>query len=167
MSVFEKIWRSVWCLVWRIVLWGKGRCGFVRLGDVQGATGYVVWTDGGVNADGDFTFDLVPDPEFAFLKFYGDRETLRGGGFPGSVHIEVMPCDQPGAISLEDRKYIIDTVAAGGRVRVRVSGQWSFDGVHLGLPMWKEILSCIWGHGPNEKDGWTEIHPATRVEILR
>lgn len=158
---------AIMCPVGNVLLWGKRRCGFVDLGRDVEVVGRVVGYDPG-GGDGDVCFNVVADGPYAFLRFYKGRDTTEGT--PGTIHCEFTPCAQLGALrALLDE--VVRRCAAGEQPVVRIRGRWSYDGVHSndwktdGLTF-KEVWSCLVGHGANELDGWTELHPATDIEVL-
>jgi hypothetical protein len=51
-------------------------------------------------------------------------------------------------------------------MRVRVTGNHGFDGVHTGRSMWLEVPLALVRHQPNMTAGWLECHPVTGLEIL-
>jgi hypothetical protein len=70
----------------------------------------------GLSVDNDFTFDVKPDPEYAYLLSFGSY-AIQGG----TIHIEVVPSDQ-------------NTVLAGLSLKagdhVRITGVWLLDTNH-------------------------------------
>jgi hypothetical protein len=140
-------------LWWRLVFWWKRRTGFVSLGPV---TATVKWL--GNYSDGDALIDLGLD-----------QPTLTPPGLGTPERYGMLHCEIPPWI----RGPVRDThseLKPGDRVRV--TGQWGFDGVHLLPESWPgwlfplEVLAALVRHQPNFKSGWFEIHPVTGIEIL-
>jgi len=162
--MFAKVISWFKCLFGRIVFAAKHRAGFIDMGlDVE-FTGLAVHQDGGNNEDGDWCFEVVPDSEWAWLVRFGNRETAALGRYVGALECEVMPCQReallPALLELKQR------LTAGQLVRVRVAGRWGYDGVHDNQPEWLQVLYALWGHGPDAVNGWLEVHPVTKLEIL-
>ena len=158
---------AIMCPIGSIILYGKRRCGFLDLGKNVEVVGTVVGVDPG-GGDGDVCFNVITEPGYEWLRFYKGRDTTEGT--PGTIHCEFMPCSQFGEVYKKCTE-VIDKYNAGQKVRVRIKGRWSYDGVHTnnwktdGLTF-KEVWACLLGHGTNEQDGWTEIHEAKEIEIL-
>jgi hypothetical protein len=109
--------------------------------------------------DGDRTFNVRLDAgQEKYITGFGGRLTTEDDSVGPSLHCEIEPW------AAADLRAIYTTMRVGDRVRVR--GAWGFDGVHLGRPMWIEILAALVRHQPNMRDGWFEIHPVEAIEIV-
>lgn len=159
-------WKKVTDAWWKIVFWAKHRAGFVDLGEDVELVGTVTWTDGGgeerADNDGDYSFNVRPDPGYeSLMTTFGGRQTRSENDDPyrgPTVHCEVPPWLRNS--EMDER---LKGVVPG--VRVRVFGRWGFDGVHTGKAQWLEVLYALWGHGPDWRYGWCEIHPVVRVTV--
>lgn len=141
----------------QLVFWWKKRTGWIDFEETIGVTGTVMSTH--VASDGDVTFNVWPDDEFLWsITWYGGKVLTK-------LHCEVPPW-----IS-EDIRKAARSLTKGDRVRV--TGQWGFDGVHSGRGykdtwyrfIW-EIILAVARHQPNVHEGWFEIHPVTKLEKL-
>lgn len=143
---------------WRFVFWWKQRTGWLNLGQVLMVTGTVIEVDP-PGTDGDGNFDLLLDPgQDQWITGFGGRLTSASPDLPPSLHCEVEPWASDELMGTFGRLKVGD--------RVRVTGSWGFDGVHLGIPEWLEVLAALVRHQPNVKEGWFECHPVTELEIL-
>lgn len=142
---------------WRLVFWWKQRTGFVVLGPVV-VVGTVLSLRS--SSDGDALLNIALSDDDL------DR-TPYGIGRPesqGRLHCELPPWIR-GAV-----RDVYATLTPGDRVRV--TGEWGFDGVHLLPRHWPgwlfplEVLAALFRHQPNFRDGWFEIHPVTAIERL-
>jgi hypothetical protein len=158
---------AIMCPIGALILRGKRRCGFLDLGKDVEVVGELTAVDPG-GGDGDVCFNVKTDPGYEWLRFYKGRDTSQGA--PGELHCEFMPCSQFGALK-KKLDEVISRFNAGEKLRLRIKGRWSYDGVHTaafgqdGLTF-KEVWACLMGHAANETSGWCEIHPATDLEIL-
>ena len=141
---------------WKFVFFWKKRTGFVALGPVI-ATGTVLSMR--TSKDGDALLNIELDEDSYWL-------TPLGLGHPSHryrLHCEIVPWDQ--------RPMAVHTTLQVGD-RVKVAGDWGFDGVHLfdEKKRWLfpfEVLASLFRHQPNFKNGWFEIHPVTSIEKLQ
>jgi hypothetical protein len=159
MSTLKKWWLAVAYAFWKMVFWWKKKTGFMDLGKDIEVTGTVLWTDAGINADGDFCMNVKLDPEFAWANHAFGRQTSEDPShYPDTLHCEIVPWTSAQFAAVEKK------IKAG--VRVRVAGRWGFDGVHTDRPEWQEVFYALWRHQPNVLEGWCEIHPVTKLEVL-
>jgi len=143
---------------WKVVFWYKHKTGFMDLGHDIEVIGTVQWTDGGINGDGDFTFNLKLDPDYSWANYAFGRHTSEDPLlYPDTIHCEITPW-------MRDSFTTLDSIKPGQRLRV--AGRWGFDGVHVGKAEWIEVVYALWRHQPNIIDGWCEIHPVTKVEPI-
>lgn len=149
-------WLTSW--LWRLVFCWKQRTGWLDLGEIVTATGVVV-DHVPPGLDGDRTFAVKLDPgQDRLITGFGGRLTAEDPAVGPSLHCEIEPW------SGENLEEIYACMKVGDRVRV--TGHWGFDGVHLGVPMWREVIAAAIRHQPNVREGWFEIHPVETLEIL-
>lgn len=140
------------------ILEQKKRCGFIDLGQQITVVGKVIRTK--IHADGDFSVDIVPNPGYEWVLFYGGYKNR------GYLHVEFMPCERT-YIDVESvLKEVSRRYNEGIYTEVSVTGRWAFDGVdHRGK--WEDQLhNCLETRSPDPSVGWTEIHPAYSITIL-
>lgn len=139
-------------LWWRLVWVMKHRGGYVDLGRDIAIAGTVRSVE--ASSDGDLVFNLEPDAadDWAITTF-GGRRTSENPAYPATLHCEVVPWDRG--------RFTAPAVGA----RLRVSGRWGYDGVHGGHGMFIDALRCLFGATP-VLDGWCEIHPVSKIEVL-
>jgi hypothetical protein len=128
----------------------KQRAGFRLLGTVAGVTGVVSSFER--SDDGDLSFDVTPDAEFAWVLEYPSRHVARA-----AIHCEVVPADQ------ERLAAAIGMLRIGARVRV--GGQRAWDGCHQGHGVVVDAL-CVLLRAAPVLDGWVEVHPVLSLEVL-
>lgn len=143
----------------RFVFWWKKRTGFISFGPCV-VFGTVISKRS--SGDGDALLNVsLDETQLAF--------TPSGIGDPachGRLHCEIPPW-----IKGEVRE-VYSQLQVGDRVRIE--GDWGFDGVHLlddpDPPWWKFILvevpGAIFRHQPNVKKGFFEVHPVTKIERM-
>lgn len=148
--------------LWKAIFWWKKRTGFIDFKEDIEVVGTVMSVH--MASDGDVTFNIYPDEEYIWSI------TWYGGLLKSKLHCEVPP-------------WISESVRDVGRSlkkgdRVKVSGAWGFDGVHVSGPddpswepkwyqmIFKEIPMAIVRHQPNVHNGWFEIHPVKKIEKL-
>ncbi len=147
----------LWSLLWKVVFWWKKRTGFIDMKETIEVVGTVLSAHS--SEDGDRTFDVRLDPEYnRYITGFGGRLTQDVGATEPSLHCEVVPWNS------DEVKATFDSLAVGDRVRVK--GEWGFDGVHVGTNMVFEVILALVRHQPNVHDGWFEIHPVTELEKL-
>ncbi len=144
----KKLWRFLVLAFWKLVFWWKHRTGFLDLGQDVTITGTVVSVDGlgepSPDNDGDFCFNVRPDPEYGWVNTaFGGRKTSNDSTYLDTIHCEVPPWLTDGL------KAQTDLVVPG-----------------VGGSMWKEVWLALWRHQPNVLDGWCELHPVTRIDLL-
>lgn len=145
-------------LWWKVVFFWKKRTGWIDLGEAIEVTGTVVSLVP-PDVDGDRTFNVRLDPgQDRYITGFGGRLTTEDEAVGPSIHCEI----EPWSPSDLDAKYAALKVGD----RVRVTGAWGFDGVHLGRSMWIEIVMALIRHMPNVRDGWFEVHPVTKLDVL-
>jgi len=172
MDTIKALWSKVvawWNLlmaytVWKVVFWWKKQTGWLDLGQTITVTGTIVAVDMNVTGlfnDGDVCFNVQLDPgQEKYITGFGGVQTNedKSGTTPPSIHCEITPWMR----AQFDGKW--QQLAVGKRVKV--TGAWGFDGVHLGGSEWLEIWRAIWRHMPNVLDGWFEIHPVTSFDYI-
>lgn len=147
------------------ILQAKRGCGFL---DLEGRVleGRVLRSRR--HPDGDRSFDILPDPDYAhLLQPWPEHPPVRP-----YVHVEFMPRE----LSWRDVRGQVEAAIAACQpdsrhactrpVRVRVSGRWAWDGVDHRGDQLEEIRTCAKGREPDPTIGWPEIHPAQWIEIL-
>jgi len=145
--------------LWKFVFWWKHRTGFVDMGRRVTAVGTVIAKDPGISSDGDRNFDVRLDHgQEWMITGMGGRLTSADPAIGPSIHCEVEPW------ASDEVKARCDKMRIGDRVLV--TGRWGFDGVHVGRPMWLEIVLALVRHQPNLQEGWFEVHPVERLAIL-
>src|SRR5690349_6501277 len=86
---------------WAFVLWSKllfaakKRTGWIDFGETVYVTGTVQHQDGGAGGDGDWCFELLPDPACARVAQFQGVTKSALGSYPGCIECEVMPADRP------------------------------------------------------------------------
>lgn len=157
-AVVKKWWKVyIEFTFWKIVFWWKKKSGFIDLHQEVTVIGEVVWSDFGKNPDGDYTMHVKPDYEYQWLITMGNRKTSADSDYPETLHCEVVPWMR------DQFKESLDKLKIGSRVKI--TGSWGFDGVHIGKNEFIEVLAALWRHQPNVKDGWFEIHPVKNIEV--
>jgi hypothetical protein len=153
MSMFTWI-VNLW---WMLVFWWKKKTGWIDMGETIEVTGTVI-TMIPPDVDGDMTFNVKLDPGLEkYITGFGGRLTWQIDATEPSIHCEIEPWAENALHQRYKQMKIGD--------QVRVKGAWGFDGVHLGVPMWREIFAALIRHQPNVKSGWFEIHPVAELEI--
>jgi len=145
-------------LFWRFVFFWKKLTGMIDMREVITITGVVINVED-PDLDADRNFDVELDPgQDEYITGFGRRLTFqRSAGCP-SMHCEIPPWmsqslrDQGAALRVGDR--------------VSITGNWVFDGVHTGRSVILEVVLAVIRHQPNVRNGWFEIHPVTKVEML-
>lgn len=158
-----KLWIKIKLAFWKMVFWWKHKTGFLDLGEDVTFTGTVMLVDGvgspTIDNDGDFCFNVKVDFGWEWLNTgFKGRKTTNNLAAPDTIHCEVPPWLVPG---LQEKLIKVVTGA-----RIKVTGRWGFDGVHIGKAQWLETLYALWRHQPNVLEGWFEIHPVTDIEII-
>ena len=150
---------SVPCATAMVILDQKRRCGFVDLGRIVVAEGLV--TRSKIHTDGDRSVTIIPDIQHRYLLKYKDQSRRT------HLKAEFMPCERDYA-DVEDVLIEVGRrMDAGIPTRVAIMGRWAYDGVdHRGE--FKDNLDlCLEAREPDPAVGWTEIHPAYSIEILK
>lgn len=142
---------------WKLVFWWKKRTGWLDFGQEITGTGTVIRVDP-PGTDGDGNFDLLLDSGQEYLITGFGRRTACPPVTAPSLHCEIEPWADQELLDQFAKLKVGD--------RVRVTGEWGFDGVHLGVWMPLEALAGFFRHQPNTRDGWFECHPVTKLEIL-
>lgn len=145
-------------LWWRLVFWWKRRTGWIHLADYIVVEGVVVEkSDPDIDGDRCFNLRLHLGDRWAITGF-GGRLTSENWDIGAALQCEVPPWASKEVRDAYDNLKVDDYV--------RVIGAWGFDGVHTGRAEWIEVILALFRHQPNVKDGWFEIHPVTRIEVL-
>jgi hypothetical protein len=144
---------------WKFVFWWKKRTGFMVFGPAV-VFGTVISKRS--SSDGDLLLNIdLDETQLAFTPSgIGDRNRH------GMLHCEIPPW-----IRGEVREAYA-SVQVGDRVRIE--GDWGFDGVHLldeaKPPWWKfllvEVPGAIFRHQPNVRKGFFEFHPVTKIQKM-
>ncbi len=144
-------------LPWRVVFWWKKQTGFIDMRERIEVTGHVLSID--TASDGDRTFNVCLDAgQERYITGFGGRLTSKSSSCP-AIHCEIPPWVSRGL------KGTYDSMEVGQRVRV--TGAWGFDGVHVGYDFFPwEVVAALVRHQPNVRDGWFEIHPVESIELL-
>lgn len=142
-------------LFWKFVWWWKQRTGFMVFGPAM-AVGTVLSLRS--SSDGDALVNIRLDDDYLWMTpVFGRLSSY------GKLHCEIPPWIQG------EVREVYAKLKPGDRVAVH--GEWGFDGVHLldKAPWYLfplEVLAAVFRHQPNVRDGWFEIHPVTKLEVL-
>lgn len=144
---------------WKTVFWWKKQTGFVDFGKEVEISGVVTMIDDntGPGTDGDYCFNVKVDPQYEHMITTPDGRMTSEDGKGPSMHCEIPPWL---ADKFADQRKIL---RVGMPVIVR--GEYGFDGVHLGVPEWREIIAALVRHPTVWKTGWFEIHPVSHLEV--
>jgi hypothetical protein len=96
--------------------------------------------------DGDVTFNAAPEPGYESML----NQKNRG---KGGLHIEIVPRDQPGC-------------TRGEAIKGPVKNLGVCSGAHVLYPPLRARVRVIGAYVLDTWDGWNEMHPAWKVEIL-
>ena len=162
MNKLKALWQQVVFAWWKLIFAYKHLTGFLDLGRNIEVTGTVLNVED--SSDGDFCFNLALDLEYSWANLVFGRHTTENPKYPDSLHCEITPWDRFMFTELLPR------IKPG--VRVRISGRWGFDGVHVHpskTGFWAEVLEVIYAlirHQPNVLEGWAECHPVKSLKLL-
>ena len=112
-------------------VWGVERLRMVDPCVTVSGTVEIVYNVTGANVDGDFYFDVQLDSSYTYMLSFGSYAIMNG-----TIHVEVVPSDQPTVLS--------NLTLKGGQ-HVQVTGSWVLDTDH---------------------GWYSEIHPAMDIKVL-
>jgi len=157
--MIARIWLFLVVVYSEIVFYFKHRGGFIDLATRVAVTGTVLSAKYAPN-DGDATFDLLLDTSYFWACTFAQRSTTESG-ISWAIHCEVMPRER-----LRDAALAATVASLKPGDRLRVTGDWAYDGVHHGHGFFFDVSYCLVGGGQPSPHGWTELHRVLKIEVL-
>jgi hypothetical protein len=97
--------------------------------------------------DGDWTFNLAPDP--AYASMLNEKNVQEGG-----IHVEIVPADQAACVKGQPVEH------------PGVTGLGECTGAHLKLPRTRAHVRVMGAYVLDVSNNWNEFHPVWKITVL-